>query len=468
LDNQLNRSLGLWTAVATVVGIVVASSTVVSLLQGFGIAGPGFIIAMFTALLLNLFIAFSFAELSSIIPKAGGINHYTLPTMGPFVGIISVLSGYVLVTMFAGSAEASIAGLVMRDVFLPSVNPTAIAVIFVVILGLINIRGIELYSWVQIIVTTLEIGSIFAIGIIALTGSGSGEPLPTSLSFNEMGWGVFGLTALAFWLFVGVEFVTPMVEELKKPKIYIPLSMFLGLVIILVSDLLFGFGAIKYVPLNTLAESDSPQVGVANAIMGRNGQIWIGLATLFATISTINTLIYAIPRMLYSMGKNGQMPQIFSRLNKWKTPWVGVVFIASLFLVFLLVGITDSTSIVTFIIAASFCWFITYIIAHLNVIIMRFKFPNVERSFKSPLGITFQVLGIIGLVYMMFNIFPDPVIAKQIYFYASVFLGITIVYSFIWVKFVMKKKLFQLTPLEELLAPSSEQIKTPKQEGPKK
>ncbi|WP_257347373.1 APC family permease [Pseudalkalibacillus decolorationis] len=456
MGNQLKRTVGLWPAIATVVGIVVASSAMVSLGQGFGIAGPGFIIAMVVAMVLNLFVAFSFAELSSIIPRAGGINHYTLPTMGPFIGMVSVISGYVLVNMFAGSAEAHIAGTVIHDIFAPSVPPLFISISLIVILCLINIRGIEFYSWAQMILTGVMILSLVVIGIIGLTGTGSGEPIKTSLEFNSMGWGVLGLSALAFWLFVGIEFVCPMAEEIKKPKLYIPLSMIMGLLIILVADFIFGNAAIQYVSLDILAGSGAPHVEASTAILGRTGQIWIGIVTVFATGSTINTLICAIPRMLYSMAKRGQMPKIFGKLNKWGSPWVGIVFMSSLFLIFLIVGVTGSSSITTFILAGAFCWMITYIIAHLNVIIMRFKYPNVKRTFKSPFGITFQIIGIIGIVYMMLNIFPDPVVKAQIYQYAFVFLVITITYSAFWVKFAMKQKLFKITPLEELLKEKTE------------
>ncbi|WML31757.1 APC family permease [Neobacillus sp. OS1-32] len=450
MNNQLRRTVGLWPTVATAVGIVVASSAMVSLGQGFGIAGGAFIIPMAIAMILNLFVAFSFAELSSMIPRAGGINDYTLPTMGPFIGMVSVLSGYVLVNMFAGSAEAHIAGTVLHDIFFPSVSSTLISTIFLIIICLINLRGIELFSWSQMILTGGMIFSIIVIGIIGLTGTGSGESLKTSLEFNSMGWGVVGLSALAFWLFVGIEFVCPMAEEIKKPKIYIPLAMILGLLIILVTDWIFGSAAIQYVSLDILAESGSPHVEAGTAILGKTGQIWIGIVTFLATASTINTLICSIPRMLYSMAKRDQMPRIFGKLNKWGSPWVAIIFMSSLFLVFL-IGISGSASITTFILAGAFCWMITYIIAHLNVIIMRFKYPKVKRAFKTPLGISLPIIGIIGIVYMMINIYPDPVVKGQIFKYAIVFLLITIVYSALWVKLSMKKRLFETTPIEKVL-----------------
>jgi amino acid transporter len=448
MPNKINNKVGLWTAVAASVGIVVASSTMVSLGQGYGSAGPGFIIAMVCALIINLFVAFSFAELAGIMPQGGGMVQYTLPALGPFIGMVSVLTGYVLVSMFAGSAEAYIAGVVVRDVFAPSISPTLVSIVFVIALVLVNIRGVQLFSKVQIVLTSLMIVSIVCIGVIGLTGAGGGEPLETTFEFNAMGAGIFSLVALAFWLFVGIEFVTPMAEELKKPKVYIPLSMILGLAIILVADFIFGSAAIRYVPLDVLANSASPHVDASTAILGRTGQIWIGLVTIFATASTLNTLLFAIPKMLRSMAEEGQLPKVFGNLNKWGMPWFSVVFMGVLFLVFVVSQVTATASIEIFILAGSLCWCLTYIIAHLNVIILRAKYPMVKRSFKSPLGITFQVIGVAGLIYMLFNIYPDPAVKMQIYQFALVFLAIVIVFSFLWIKVKMKRPLFETTPLD--------------------
>jgi amino acid transporter len=200
-----------------------------------------------------------------------------------------------------------------------------------------------------------------------------------------------------------------------------------------------------------LANSESPHVLAASAILGRTGQIWIGIVTVLATVSTINTLIMAISRMLYSMAREGQLPSVFGLLNRWGSPWVATIFMTAIFCIFIIAGIANAESITALILAGAFCWFVTYIIAHLNVIILRYKHPDVKRTFKSPLGITFQVIGILGMIYMMINIFPDLEVKSQIYRFALIFLAITIIYSLLWVKFVMKKELFEITPLEKLI-----------------
>ncbi|MCI4128700.1 APC family permease [Bacillus haynesii] len=450
MTKQLIRSIGLWGAVATAVGIVVSSSALVSLGQGFGIGGKGFIFAMAFALFLNLCVAFSFAELSGIVPRAGGLNHYTIPAMGPFVGMVAVLTGYVLVTIFAGSAEAAILGIVFNEVFPFEINSNVVSLLVVGLLGFVNLFGVQIFSWTQRILTTLLISSTVILGIIGLSGIGSGQTISNSTAFNPMGWGVLSLTALAFWLFVGAEFVTPLAEEVKKPKIYIPLSMILGLFIIFIADLIFGLASIKHTPLDQLAGSSSPHVDAAKAILGEKGMICMGIITILATSSTLNTLISSIARMIYAMALEGQMPKVFGRLNRWRTPWTAILLLCFLFAAFLLLGIANSSSLSTMILAGCICWMIAYIIAHLNVIILRMKYPNVQRGFRSPFGYTFQVIGIIGMTYVILNIFPDPVIKVEIYKYTLIFLGLTIVYSIWWVKFIMKKSLFKPIPIEDL------------------
>src|SRR5690606_37023430 len=86
-----------------------------------------------------------------------------------------------------------------------------------------------------------------------------------------------------------------------------------------------------------------------------------------------------------------------------------------------------------------------------NVIVLRYRYPNAKRSFRSPLGITFQVLGIAGLIWVMANISPDPDQAREIYLTVGIMLALILVYAILWVKFVMKKGLFETTPLEEVI-----------------
>lgn len=441
----LRRVMGLPAAIATVVGLVVCNTGIVSAGQGFGMAGPGFIIAMLAAVILNVFIAFSFAELSSMFPKAGGISSYTMPAMGPFIAILSVISGYVVVCIFAGTAEITVPGLVINE-FVPGIPAKLVSTILLLLMVCINIRGIEFYSLSQIFAAVVKIGSIFLVGVIGLCMIGFIEPVVEPIKdYNPMGIGVLGLTAIAFWMFIGVEFVCPLAEELRDPEKQIPFSMLSSLGVILVIFTVFGLTSINFVPMADLAASSAPHVQVATAVLGKAGQVWMAILAIFMSFGTANTLIASIPRMLYGMAQEGQIPGIFGVLHKkYQTPWVSISFIGLCLLIPLWIGVATVEAIVVYILAAAFSWFITYIISHLDVIILRAKYPGMKRSFKTPFYPLPQVLGIAGMLYMMFNIFPDPEMRSQIYVYAIGFLVVEMIICALLVKIKMKKRLFEV------------------------
>ena len=119
-SNSLRREVGLFPAICTAVGIVVSSSALFMLGGGFASGGPAFVIAMIIAAFTNLCVAFSFSELAGMLPAAGGINHYTLPALGPTLGIFSVLSGYFMVAGISNAAESLVCGEVLSIHLLPN------------------------------------------------------------------------------------------------------------------------------------------------------------------------------------------------------------------------------------------------------------------------------------------------------------------------------------------------------------
>lgn len=116
------KKIGVIPCVATAIGIVVSSSALTLMGSGFGKGGTAFLISMIIAAFLNLCVAFSFAELSGILPAAGGINHYTLPAMGYGMGIFAVLNGYFAVSILSNAAESFVAGDVLATYLFPSLS----------------------------------------------------------------------------------------------------------------------------------------------------------------------------------------------------------------------------------------------------------------------------------------------------------------------------------------------------------
>ena len=86
---ERTKKLGLGSAISVCVVLIVATSCLLSLGQGMGLAGKNFIIALFVVLILNGFLALSFSELHSMMPKAeGGLGQYTLVGLGPVASMV--------------------------------------------------------------------------------------------------------------------------------------------------------------------------------------------------------------------------------------------------------------------------------------------------------------------------------------------------------------------------------------------
>lgn len=442
--------LGFPSLFATACGLVVASTTLVSLGQGVGVGGYSFIMAMFIACTLMIFQALSFSELSLMMPKAGSVSSYTEIALGHFPAIVATLAGYIIVQLLAGPAELTVAGLIINQLFLPGLPPKVIALIILGFFMVLNMLGIDIFAKFQVAFTTIVMCTLAFIGLSAFFGPGEHavQPQVTPAVIGD----AFSLVALAVWLFIGAEFVCPLIEESKNPRRHIPLAMITGLLFILAVQALLAFAAALYVPAAKLAESSTPQLEIGSTILGKIGYYWIGAICFFATGSVANVLMAAVPRMLYGMAHAGQIPSIFKYLHpRFKTPWVGIILLGMPMALQIILGVSGAATIVALIVASAFSWLLAYIVIHIDVIVLRVRYPGLYRPFKVPLFPVPQILGIAGIVYVLFNIFPDQEIKAQIYRHALYFLGGTAIYAALWCKFKMKKGLFKPEPYEQAL-----------------
>ena len=94
-------------------------------------------------------------------------------------------------------------------------------------------------------------------------------------------------------------------------------------------------------------------------------------------------------------------------------------------------------------ISAATLWLMAYIVAHINVMVLRKKYPAFIRPFKTPLYPLPQIIGILGMGYAILNNSPSPEMTIKVYTNAALIVVIISLYSFFWVRFKIKKKLFE-------------------------
>ncbi|WP_415718590.1 APC family permease [Maridesulfovibrio sp.] len=451
MKTELRKTLGFYSCFSVAVGLVVASSTLVSLGQGMGLAGGGFVIAMASGWILQLFSAQSYAELACMMPHAGGLRSYTKVALGSLPAMAAVILAYIIPNLFAAPAELAVAGSVITETFTPGIPPVLWGGLLLGILTITNVIGVDIFAKLQIVFTMTMMISMALLGIIGLTGIGTlPAPVIPDQPFNPMGMGVFGLTALAIWLYIGIEFVTPMAQEAKQPEKNIPKAMIYGLLAIFFVNLVYGYASLKFVPAEQLTNSNHPHVDMALAMLGRPGMIWIAVVSIFASASTINTVIGVVPRMLYGMAVSRELPRVFRLIHpRFQTPWVGILFMAGAMSVTYFGGISEAPNLIIYILAACCSWLFSYVIAHIDVLILRRRYPNQRRPYKTPFYPIPQIIGSLGMVYAIINIAPVPEMESIIFRLVGVMIACTLVYVIFWLRFVIKEPMFKPMNMQE-------------------
>ena len=451
------KKLGLGSVVSISVGLVVATSCLVSLGNGAGNLGVVFIIAMIIAMLLNMTTIASLSELNALMPNTtGGLAQYSLAALGPFPTLISMVGGYIICNTLSCGVEASIFSFTMvkligRDI--PGLFYTGIIIIAILIA---NLFGVDMFAKLQNIVAFLLIGSLVGMGFIGMIGAGTGvkidQPYVIETDFKQ----IASMTAVAFWLFIGAEYAIPISKDVKNAKRNVPLGMMLGLLVICIMQSVIVFGFHNYVPWKELTESAAPHMLYGYYLLGDFGKIWMTAVGALAVISTQNSTVNSLASICQGMAKMNMLPQIFAKTNKHKMPWGGQIFVSVAIFIFAALSDNSSDAISFLILAGSVFWMVSYILAHIDVLVLRRKLPKAPRNFKVPGGPVIPLIGIIGTAYMILNISSDPKEALNIWLLTGGCFIVLGIYAFFWIKYRMKMPVFKSVPLQKVMAMDNE------------
>ena len=447
------KKLGLPSVIATAVGLIVATSCLMSLGQGAGELGTGFIVSMLLACAINICTALSLAELNAVMPNlTGGLAQYTLASMGPFVTIVTMVGGYIVCQSIAGSVECAMFGNAINTVFHTGLPSWVFCVILLIILIIANLLGVDMFARIQDLVAYGLIFSLAAMGIIGVLGLGTGEQVTQEMNRAESFGDCFSLLGLAFFLFIGSEFVIPIAKNVKNARRNVPLGMILSLLIICGMQILVVIGMGHYTLWDELAVSESPHILYGTALLGKAGSLWMILVSVFAVVSTVNSAISFLSYMCAGMAKINLMPEFFQKTNKRGAYYVGVLMIGAIMILVNITGLSTSDSLSFMILVAMVFWMVSYVIANINVLLFRKRLPKAPRTFKVPFGPVIPIIGVIGNVFMILNIDGDPAVRQQIFTIDGIIFVLLAVYALIWCRVRLKKPLFKAFPIHEVMA----------------
>ena len=461
--------VGFPTALATSVGVVMASPVILTATTGFSIGGPTFVLAMVIAFVLMFMQATTFAEAAAMMPTAGSVYDYIACGLGRFAAITGTIAAYMLVHVFAGTAETILSG-VMATVNFPALHEAlaareatwAVGVGMVLLFGALNYFGITVFARVEIFLTVCMWCTlmIFGIGGLLLPAK---VPLEGFFGTSQVGtdpFAVMSLVGMAMFMFLGIEFVTPLAPDLKRAHRNIPRAMMLGLVLVWLCMVIWGSAVARQVantpvdPKGAVHILETPDAIplFAQAVMGPFGRFWLGIAFLLAGAATINTLMAALPRILYGMALDGALPAAFGKLHpKYKSPVVGIVVSALIPIVHTVAIKGDLDRILPLVLAAVCSWGTAYLLINLSIVVLRIRRPDLPRAYRIPFFPLPQVIASLGVFIAIWYIAPPNIQPREVYVPFGVMLGLTAVYALVWTRLVKRQSAFTPVAVEQVL-----------------
>jgi ethanolamine permease len=393
MSTQLKSSLGSVHLWGIAVGLVI-SGEYFGWSYGWGTAGTlGFLIATILVAAMYVSFIFSFTELTTAIPHAGGPFAYSRRAFGETGGLIAGLAT-LIEFVFAPPAIAMAIGAYLNVQF-PALDPKLVAVgAYIVFMGL-NIVGITIAATFELIVTILAVIELLVfMGVVSPGFSFSNFVINGWAGSSEFGLpaisGIFAAIPFAIWFFLAIEGAAMAAEEAKDPKRTIPKAYTTGiltLVLLAFGVMIFAGGAGDWTKLSNV---NDPLPQAMKMVVGEHSGwlhmlVWIGL---FGLVASFHGIILGYSRQFFALARAGYLPAGLAKLSRFQTPHRaiiagGLVGIAAIYSDSLinLQGMSLTAAMITM---AVFGAIVMYIMSMLSLFKLRKTEPALERPFMAP------------------------------------------------------------------------------------
>jgi ethanolamine permease len=415
-SNTLKPALNVWHMWGLAVGLVI-SGEYFGWSYGWDKAGTlGFLVTSVLIAVMYATFIFSFTELTTSIPHAGGPFAYARRAFGEKAAFIAGFATLVEF-VFAPPAIAMAIGAYLNVQF-PGIDVKLMAAGAYVVFIALNIIGVRIAATFELFVTILAILELLVfMGVVS--------PAFSVSNFVAHGWsgqdgfsmaaipGIVAAIPFAIWFFLAIEGVAMAAEEAENPKRTVPIAYIAGiltLVVLAMGVMVFAGGTGDWKALSNI---NDPLPQAMKLVVGANSGwlhmlVWIGL---FGLVASFHGIILGYSRQIFALARAGYMPQYFAAVHpKFKTPHRaiiagGIVGVAAIFSDDLISfgGQTLTANLITM---AVFGAIVMYIISMLSLFALRKNEPNMPRPFPALAYPLFPaialVLAAISLVTMIY------------------------------------------------------------------
>jgi len=415
-EQQLSRSLSglhLW---GIAVGLVI-SGEYFGWSYGWANAGTlGFLVTTVLIAVMYTTFIFSYTELTTAIPHAGGPFAYGYRAFGPVGGYVAGFATLVEF-VFAPPAIALAIGAYLHVQF-QHLDARVAAVGAYAIFMTLNIVGVVIAATFELVITLLAIAELVVFMAVVSGGFSWAH-------YTHLGWaghahpsaglvgGIFAAIPFAIWFFLAIEGAAMAAEEVKNPSRTIPPAYLFGILTLLAlafGTMIFAGGAGNW---RAIADINDPLPQAMRIVVGaRSGWlrllVWVGLLGL---IASFHGIIMGYSRQIFALARAGYLPRCLGRIHqRWRTPYVavlggGAVGVAAIYSdrVITIAGQPLTASIVTL---SALGAIVMYIVSLAGVFRLRRREPHLNRPFRTPLfpifpsvALLLAVVSLVSIVY---------------------------------------------------------------------
>lgn len=389
---RLPRQLGLWSAVAVLVGSTIGSGifrTPASVAARIDDV-PLILIAWVIGGVVAVCGALTYSELAAMFPRSGGVYVFVREGFGPLPAFLFGWAELLIIRPGAyGAIGITASAYSLRTFGLdPAAEYTALNIradqllgaVFIIIVAVVNYFGIRRGAILQNLSTAFKVAALAALvllGFVLGEGMGFGPMLaqrgevsvsPFLLAMVSILWAYDGWADLAF---VG--------GEVKDPQRTLPKALLLGTALVVVLYLSANLIYLYLIPMAQMKQAELVAADVAQLIIGQAGIVAISAAVAVSTFGTLNGSMMTSPRIFYAMAEDGLFPKAIAKVDPTTgAPTAAVLLAAVLGVIFVLIR-TFTELADQFVIGI---WPF-YALAVASVFVLRKKRPDAPRPYRT-------------------------------------------------------------------------------------
>jgi amino acid transporter len=394
---RLTRRLGLWSAVAVLIGSTIGSGifrTPASVAQRVDDV-PLFLLAWVLGAAVVLCGALTYSELAAAFPRSGGVYVFVRESFGPvpaflftwaelwiirpgaFGAIGITASAYTLRTLGFDPAHV-----VVTFGSIEVRSEQALGAGYIALVGAVNYMGIHRGAILQNASTAFKVG---ALALLVLLGFALGTPAVTPeggmlAQRASVGLSPFLLAMVAIlWAYDGWADLAFVGGEVKDPQRNLPRALLIGTATVVVLYLSANLVYLYLIPIQTMKGAELVAADVAKLVIGPAGVVIVSAAIAVSTFGTLNGSMMTAPRIFFAAAEDGLIPRAIAKVDpRTNAPTAAVLLMTVMGMIFILIRrFTELAD--QFIIGI---WPF-YALAVAGVFVLRRRRPDLERPYRT-------------------------------------------------------------------------------------